>query len=182
MSLCIDRYGNVCQTFGAMIDPSRLQENDLFVLSVVRHGHSCVLTLNVKRREQFLLRSPQLVRDPVDLCSDERRLATLINALPPLNRLPQGLTLQAERAVCGEHPVAPVYSASPSDPVDRLNAWLHIRAMEPAKVPEMWQGFTRVEVRVVRGDEKPLEPRSLGRRLFFKRDLCARPPYHAVIL
>lgn len=145
-----------------MINPSRLLENDLFVLSVVRRNDDVVLMMQVKRGNQNLLRSPEIVtpgRALLELYPDMHLMETLLKALPPLNRLPDGLTLRAERALCGDDPVASVESASPSDPLDRLNATLMVDEMGNIAI-NMWEGFTRIEVRVVRGDSKrrPLKP------------------------
>lgn len=131
------------------------------MLSVVRHGHGPVLMAQVKRGNQNLLRSPNIVvpGNALPQYPDTNLMEALMNALPPLNRLPQGLTLRAERAMCGDEPVASVDGASPSDPLDRLNATLMADAMENM-APSMWKGFTRIEVRVVRGDKRrrPLNP------------------------
>ena len=85
-------------------------------------------------------------------------MAALIGALPSLNSLPQWLTLRAERALCGNEPVAPVPEANPSDPLVRLNCMILSDAMENIAA-NMWGGFTRIEVRVVRGNSRrrPLE-------------------------
>ncbi len=148
-----------------MIDPSRLQEDDLIILGVVRHGHGTVLTAQVKRGTRNLLRSPEIVtpKKPLERFPDMHLVCALIDALPPLNRLPRGLTLRAERALCGDKPVKPVPEANPSDPLVRLNCTIHVDAMENMAA-DMWRGFTRIEVRVVRGDSKrrPLEPVPAG--------------------
>lgn len=144
-----------------MIDPSKLQENDLFVLSVEGHGHGVVLTMQVKRGSMFLLRSPEIVSPGKALPGypDMHLMGALMNALPPLNQLPQGLTLRAERAMCGDLPVAADESVNPSAPLVRLDATLMADAMENMAA-NMWGGFTRIEVRVVRGDKRrrPLNP------------------------
>lgn len=144
-----------------IIDPSKLLENDLFVLSVERHGHGVVLTMQVKRGNRFLLRSPEIVAPgkALEPYPDMHLMEALMNALPPLNALPQGLTLRAERALCGDESVASVEDAIPADPLDRLNATLMVDAMENMATT-MWKGFTRIEVRVVRGDNRrrPLDP------------------------